>query len=259
MSFAENLQYLRKRDQITQEELADQLGVSRQSVSKWETGEAYPETEKILALCDVFHVTMDDLMRRDVAAQREPVQSASPTAQPAPCSTDGAKENCFFGKEGEAATDGAEEPRSGNEEEAPPPEAQKHIRQLRSVGGALSGAVCAGAIAAFFCLGGLRGLWHPAWLVFPLALSLCAFFDRAFDLGKRGGVRPIARILKGLAGMTILLSVTIYLFIGCVYRIWHPSWIIFIVAVILTAAFDRIAEALGAPDDEKDEKAEEHA
>lgn len=46
MSFAENLQTLRKRDKITQEELADKLQVSRQSVSKWETGEAYPETEK---------------------------------------------------------------------------------------------------------------------------------------------------------------------------------------------------------------------
>lgn len=50
MSFAENLQYLRKRDKVTQEGLAETLGVSRQSVSKWETGEAYPETEKIIAL-----------------------------------------------------------------------------------------------------------------------------------------------------------------------------------------------------------------
>ena len=67
MAFADNLQYLRKRDKITQEELADKLQVSRQSVSKWETGEAYPETEKIIALCDIFGVTMDDLMRGGVA------------------------------------------------------------------------------------------------------------------------------------------------------------------------------------------------
>ena len=54
MSFSENLQYLRKRDRITQEELADKIGVSRQSVSKWETGEAYPETDKLIVLCDMF-------------------------------------------------------------------------------------------------------------------------------------------------------------------------------------------------------------
>lgn len=63
MSFAENLQYLRKREKITQEELSEELNVSRQSVSKWETGEAYPETEKIIILCDKFNVTMDELMR----------------------------------------------------------------------------------------------------------------------------------------------------------------------------------------------------
>ena len=67
MSFAENLQYLRKREKITQEELAEELDVSRQSVSKWETGEAFPETEKLIILCDRFAVNMDDLVRGDIA------------------------------------------------------------------------------------------------------------------------------------------------------------------------------------------------
>lgn len=71
MSFAKNLQYLRKRDKVTQEELADRLGVSRQSVSKWETGEAYPETEKLLALCDLFEVSLDGLMRGDLTAEND--------------------------------------------------------------------------------------------------------------------------------------------------------------------------------------------
>ena len=48
MSFAQNIQYLRKLRGITQEELSDLVGVSRQSVSKWETGDAFPETEKIM-------------------------------------------------------------------------------------------------------------------------------------------------------------------------------------------------------------------
>ncbi len=66
MSFAENMQYLRKRDGLTQEELAEKLDVSRQSVSKWETGEAFPETEKLIALCDMFGVNLDSLLRGDV-------------------------------------------------------------------------------------------------------------------------------------------------------------------------------------------------
>ncbi len=69
MVFAKNLQYLRKRDKITQEELAERIGVSRQSVSKWETGEAYPETDKLILLCDLFAVSLDALLRTDLSAE----------------------------------------------------------------------------------------------------------------------------------------------------------------------------------------------
>lgn len=66
MYISGNLQRLRKRDKITQEELADKIGVSRQSVSKWETGEAYPETDKLIAICDLFGVSLDELMRSEI-------------------------------------------------------------------------------------------------------------------------------------------------------------------------------------------------
>lgn len=78
MNIAKNLQYLRKRDKITQEDLADKLGVSRQSVSKWETGEAYPETDKLLTLCDLFDVSLDALMRGDIAADATTETASAP-------------------------------------------------------------------------------------------------------------------------------------------------------------------------------------
>lgn len=71
MSFAENLVYLRQHYGVTQEGLAEQLGVSRQTVSKWEAGTNYPEMDKLLTLCDLFHVSMDDLMRGAVSIARE--------------------------------------------------------------------------------------------------------------------------------------------------------------------------------------------
>lgn len=67
MTFGENLQFLRKRANMTQEELAERMEVSRQSVSKWESGAAYPETETILRLCDLFRCDMDTLLRGDVS------------------------------------------------------------------------------------------------------------------------------------------------------------------------------------------------
>lgn len=67
MGFGENLQYLRKRGDITQEQLAERLGVSRQTVSKWESNVSYPEMEKLLSLCEMFSCTMDTLLRGDAA------------------------------------------------------------------------------------------------------------------------------------------------------------------------------------------------
>lgn len=67
MSLGENLQFLRKKENITQEQLAEQLEVSRQSVSKWESDTAYPEMDKILQICDLFHVSMDNLVRKNVS------------------------------------------------------------------------------------------------------------------------------------------------------------------------------------------------
>ena len=67
MTFGENLQFLRKRAGLTQEDLAEQMEVSRQSVSKWESNSAYPEMEAILRLCDLFGVDMDTLLRGDVS------------------------------------------------------------------------------------------------------------------------------------------------------------------------------------------------
>ena len=66
MSFRENLQYLRGIRNMTQEQLAMLLGVSRQAISKWESEKAYPEMDKLLMICDLFGVTLDDLVMGDV-------------------------------------------------------------------------------------------------------------------------------------------------------------------------------------------------
>lgn len=63
MDFAEKLLTLRKANNLTQEQLAEKLDVSRQSVSKWESGQAAPELDKIVALSSVFNVTTDYLLK----------------------------------------------------------------------------------------------------------------------------------------------------------------------------------------------------
>jgi len=63
MAFPENLQFLRGQNGITQEQLAEQLDVSRQSVSKWESGVSFPEMETLLCICDLYNVNLDTLLR----------------------------------------------------------------------------------------------------------------------------------------------------------------------------------------------------
>lgn len=62
MSFADNLQLIRKEKQLSQEELAEKIGVSRQAISKWEQGSGYPETEKLLILSKELNISLDYLM-----------------------------------------------------------------------------------------------------------------------------------------------------------------------------------------------------
>lgn len=67
MNFSDNLKRLRKEKNMSQEMLAEQLLVSRQSVSKWESGQAYPEMDKVLDLCKMFDVTIDELMNEKIS------------------------------------------------------------------------------------------------------------------------------------------------------------------------------------------------
>lgn len=71
MSFAENLKSLRKAKNITQEQLAELLNVSRQAVSKWESGNGYPETEKLLILSKELGVSLDSLLDNNVEVENK--------------------------------------------------------------------------------------------------------------------------------------------------------------------------------------------
>ena len=62
MRFSEKLPKLRKDNNLSQEQLADKLGVSRQAVSKWESGNSYPDMEKMLQMCKILNCHLEDIM-----------------------------------------------------------------------------------------------------------------------------------------------------------------------------------------------------
>lgn len=79
----EKIAELRRQNNMSQEELAERLGISRQSVSKWESGQSLPDIEKLPILSDLFHVSIDYLVKEDTvpavaAAEPEPETNEAP-------------------------------------------------------------------------------------------------------------------------------------------------------------------------------------
>lgn len=78
MTFAEKLQKCRKENGMSQEQLAQTLAVSRQAVSKWETGESLPDAGKLVQLSRLFDVPVDALLKDELPLEKtEPVQPAA--------------------------------------------------------------------------------------------------------------------------------------------------------------------------------------
>lgn len=71
MNFSEKLKEIRKNEGLSQEQLAEKIGVSRQAITKWETGKGLPDVENMVIIAEIFKITLDELVR-DSAAKQEP-------------------------------------------------------------------------------------------------------------------------------------------------------------------------------------------
>lgn len=79
MEFHNKLYNLRKQKGLSQEELANRLNVSRQTVSKWEVGDSTPDMEKLIAISDMFGISLDELVMDKVPDQMGETLSKSET------------------------------------------------------------------------------------------------------------------------------------------------------------------------------------
>lgn len=82
MSFRDNLQHLRATRNMTQEQLAMLLGVSRQSVTKWEAEKSQPEMDKLLKICQIFECSLDDLVTGDLTGRASEPAATVPAGPP---------------------------------------------------------------------------------------------------------------------------------------------------------------------------------
>ena len=138
MRLSEKIQILRKQKNISQEQLAEQLNVSRQAISKWETGESLPDIENILRLSSIFDVTTDYLLK---TYNEETHVSSSPTAS-------------FTS---EFITEDEDEDEPGG------------FRYLYNYSFNFSGIIYPLAVLIFLIMGFQWGLWRMVWVIFPIA------------------------------------------------------------------------------------------
>lgn len=204
---------LRKEKGYSQEELAEKLGVSRQAVSKWENGEASPDTANLIALAELYDISLDELVGKAPAGSSKTEEV-----------------------EGEVVDSTIAEP--GSFEEEKERKAEKHLPRgavamtvISSVGFLL--AVVAYLIVGFTWPGPTGGLgWACGWilLLLPIIISgtVSAIATRHFNRF------PIAVLVVAVfCGMGI---------IGNAYglNLWHPYWVMFFLIPIYHAIFSAV-------------------
>ncbi len=128
--FGALLYELRKQKGYTQTELADKLNVSNQAVSKWETGECYPETAILLPLAELFDITVDEFLKGELKPKIEIEQVQT-------------------------------EPND------------KRVEWFSGITSLL-------AVVIYLLCGFIWDLWHPTWIIFIVAIFADVFYDIAF-------------------------------------------------------------------------------
>ncbi|MCM1181379.1 MAG: helix-turn-helix domain-containing protein [Clostridium sp.] len=71
MNFSEKLKEIRKNEGLSQEQLAEKIGVSRQAITKWETGKGLPDVENMVIIAEIFKTTLDELLRDSATQQKQ--------------------------------------------------------------------------------------------------------------------------------------------------------------------------------------------
>lgn len=219
IEIANRLADLRKQHGLSQEELADKLGVSRQAVSKWECGESSPDTDNLIALAKIYGMSLDELLGNRVHEHKEEAK-----ADPEPEVV-----NAEILDENEHLTECADDDE---------PKGAFRIAQaiVNGAGGLI--ALIAFLLLGFFWHGPTGNLgWASGWTVFLLPIIISSIL---LCIEKR-------RIIRFAYPIFIVALYCDMGIIGGAYgvNLWHPYWFLFLtipIFYIIAGSLDRIAK-----------------
>ncbi len=218
VEIANRLVQLRKQSNLSQEELAMRLGISRQAVSKWERAESSPDTDNLIALAALYKMSLDDLVHSDL-----PPEPAAYTPPYQPDAVFTAEVPTLDGSYYEVKGMPEEEvPAAVKQEESDPlPEGSfydtdkgKKLTEtfLHQVPYPLF------ITTLYLVLGFIFHQWHPGWLVF---MTIPIFYMPEKE-------KKLPYILGNPVALALL-----YLVLGFYLNLWHPGWMVFLLIPII--------------------------
>ncbi len=225
-----NLYELRRGAELSQEEFAERLGVSRQAVSKWERGEAYPDTENLIAISDMFGVTIDELLNASSPCSVHNKEGGE-DADALTDKTDEREGKVGFGvsvaigeKISIRAGKGNEEDFDIDDDEDDEDDKARKANKLY-VWYKIPYPII--ATVAFLAIGLLSGGWDWAWTLFMTIPLYYSLLDSIRHRRCTEFAYPV-------------LTAFLYCLLGMLLSWWHPGWIIFVTIPV----YYPIAEAI---------------
>lgn len=216
IEIANRLVKLRKEKGMSQEELADALGISRQAVSKWERAEASPDTDNLICLAKLYNLSLDSLLDTEQTAEEIVVEQKEKTEE--------SKRNVEIGASGIHIVDddGSQVHINGKHIVAFDANGKRVNRRNHfTVSYWLNGLLMLVAAVGYLLMGSLLGQWGTAWILFLLP-EIISSVVRCFEK-------------KDLRKFNIALLATYVFFLVSMIHpggLWHPMWVVFLIVPI---------------------------
>ena len=197
-NFSNNLYSIRKQAGMSQEELAERLNVSRQAISKWERGEAQPDTDNLIAIAELFDVSLDWLVR----SEDNRAEAVEATAAETKKSDDN--------DENENDQDEDDEDEDDEDEDDPAViESKKRFRFWYDVPYPIVVTI------AYLLWGFLADGWAVGWTLY---VTIPVYYS-IIDCIRRRKLSPFC--------YPVFIAF-VYVLMGMAWDMWHPWWILFI-------------------------------
>ena len=215
IELANRLAELRKQKGLSQEELADKLQVSRQAISKWERGEASPDTDNLIELAKIYGISLDELV--GLSSPKEETKDGGIFINDEGVHISGGGKIHIKDDDGSEVEINSEEIRVTDEKGKtkvihPNHEYNKFMALISSV-------ITLSVVITYLILGSVWGLWAQAWPLFILVIVIPSIFE-AFVKRK-----PYK---FNYAAFVVFLYFLLNCWILSKNPLWHPLWIMFV-------------------------------